>query len=540
MVGWYWVTSFIIVLAIMTYMFNRIRNIPFYPFFFALFPILTLLGHNIKEVDARVAIRSIALSLLATLVIFLLARLVLRDWVKAAIVTGLLLVLFFSYGHLYHLVRNIPTVGIRVARHRYFFPAYLTLALAGTGWVWLKVKHPHNITPALNLVTLLLLVFPTYQITSNVLRTSIASEKQASIFSAAENLPIQQAGVMPDIYLIILDGHIRSDALRQDLGYDNSGFINELRDLGFYVADCSRSNYTGTSGSLISELNMNYMDALGQQMMEQGLKPEDISVLLSLSIVRYQLEAIGYKTYAFESGYELSRFRDAHAYLSHTSSPYTLQMLQPFEVMLIKSTALLIWADSTYKAMPEYIATPFHDIKFAYEDHVNRQLFILDQLPKLATIHEHKFVFAHIIVPHIPYVFAPDGSIVTDPGFYSGDRGEPIDREHWVQGYINQVQFIDDRIVQVARQILENSDPPPIIIIQGDHGMEKENRLANLDALYMPGEGSRNLYPSITPVNHFRIIFNTYFGSSYDILPDLSYDKDGLLSVDPYPLCTDP
>jgi hypothetical protein len=130
--------------------------------------------------------------------------------------------------------------------------------------------------------------------------------------------------------------------------------------------------------------------------------------------------------------------------------------------------------------------------------------------------------------------------VVTDPGFYSGDLTEPVDRDHLVRGYINQVQFIDSRIVQVARQILENSDTPPIIIIQGDHGLEKENRLVILNAKYFPGEGSKNLYSSITPVNTFRIIFNTYFGASYDILPDLSYDKNGVLAAETYPQCSNP
>jgi hypothetical protein len=150
-------------------MFGRIKNIPFYPFFFAVFPILALLAHNIKEVDVQVAIRPVALSLLATLGIFLLARLALHSWAKAALVTGLFLALFFSYGHLYYLIRDIPSIGIRLARHRYFIPVYVVLTLASVAWIWRKVKHPQGITPALNLITLLLLVFPTYQITSALL-----------------------------------------------------------------------------------------------------------------------------------------------------------------------------------------------------------------------------------------------------------------------------------------------------------------------------------------------------------------------------------
>jgi len=31
------------------------------------------------------------------------------------------------------------------------------------------------------------------------------------------------------------------------------------------------------------------------------------------------------------------------------------------------------------------------------------------------------------------------------------------------------------------------------------------------------------MYPSITPVNTFRLIFNAYFGTDLKLLPDISY-----------------
>ena len=43
-----------------------------------------------------------------------------------------------------------------------------------------------------------------------------------------------------------------------------------------------------------------------------------------------------------------------------------------------------------------------------------------------------------------------------------------------------------------------------------------------LNAYYFP-DGRESLYPSITPVNTFRMIFNAYLGTSLEILPDESY-----------------
>ena len=33
------------------------------------------------------------------------------------------------------------------------------------------------------------------------------------------------------------------------------------------------------------------------------------------------------------------------------------------------------------------------------------------------------------------------------------------------------------------------------------------------------------LYPAISPVNTFRLIFNTYLGADYPLLEDISYDS---------------
>jgi hypothetical protein len=38
------------------------------------------------------------------------------------------------------------------------------------------------------------------------------------------------------------------------------------------------------------------------------------------------------------------------------------------------------------------------------------------------------------------------------------------------------------------------------------------------------------LYESITPVNTFRLVFNLYFGGSYDLLGDKNYFYNPLLS----------
>jgi hypothetical protein len=86
-----------------------------------------------------------------------------------------------------------------------------------------------------------------------------------------------------------------------------------------------------------------------------------------------------------------------------------------------------------------------------------------------------------------------------------------------------------------------NQTFPPIIIVQSDEGpypdfldgfewtetsgsdVDLRTKTGILSAYYLPGTEEGILYPSITPVNSFRLVFNLYFGTDLDLLPDRCY-----------------
>jgi hypothetical protein len=196
--------------------------------------------------------------------------------------------------------------------------------------------------------------------------------------------------------------------------------------------------------------------------------------------------------------------------------------------MLIKSTALLILTDS----QNQQLRSQFTEVNFPYSFHVNSQNFILEQLPQISKDPDPTFTFVHLLIPHVPFVFSADGSIVTDPLFYNGKLSWPGDAQHLVQGYANQVEYVDREIVQIVSSILDQSKTPPIIVIHGDHGLLDTNRFEILNAYYLPEDGAKDLYSTITPVNSFRVIFDNYFGTDFSLLPDVSYDQSGQLVLE--------
>jgi hypothetical protein len=91
--------------------------------------------------------------------------------------------------------------------------------------------------------------------------------------------------------------------------------------------------------------------------------------------------------------------------------------------------------------------------------------------------------------------------------------------------YQNQLTFLNKKVLDAMDTLISESDTPPIIILQGDHGpwlQPKDKRFWILNAYYLP-ENSDQLYPTISPVNTFRLIFNSYFGGKYDMLDDVTY-----------------
>jgi hypothetical protein len=112
---------------------------------------------------------------------------------------------------------------------------------------------------------------------------------------------------------------------------------------------------------------------------------------------------------------------------------------------------------------------------------------------------------------------------------YRGDLDEYLSR------YPAQVQFVNQKMEKVIDSILTNSSQPPVIIIQGDHGPGSRldwdspgrsclwERTPILNAYHLPGEGADLLYPSISPVNTFRVVLNAYFGTDLPLLPDKTY-----------------
>ncbi len=498
------------------------RKIPIYPFLFSLFPIISLYVVNANEVNLNFMLRPILGSLAFSVILFGLLWLLLRKIHVSAIISLLALVLFFTYGHIYYALRTIPSIGMEISRHRYLLPLYMVIFVVV---YWLIIKNVNKINRLclpLNVICIILILVPVISTTSFLIQS--AKTEQATINFQGYEQPINPNNVSlkPDIYYIILDSYTRQDALLSEFNFDNSDFLSKLKDLGFYVAECSRSNYFETQSSLTSSLNLNYMGDIGQIARENVIEGR-VWELIKESLVRDSLAKLGYKTVAFATTYPWTEITNADYYFSPHKGLDFYGYLTPFERLLIKTTAGASILDLTTKLAFSKANDQINGSPFAF--HIQTELSILNELPKVPSIAGPKFVFAHIIITHGPPVFLPDGTITNDPNILGTDS-IPVTPEYNRLGYINEIQFTNSQILKIVSTIIRDSKVPPVIIIQGDHGFQGDNRSLILNAYYMKDEAKKNLYPTITPVNSFRIMFNYYFNTTYEILTDLVYTQE--------------
>ncbi len=250
-----------------------------HPFLFAVFPILFLYSHNIEQLSFTETLPVSVVMLGLTTLLTVSLGLLLRDSKKAGIIVSVVLILFFSHGHLYEIVQGWE-IG-RWDRHKDLIRASAILFGLAAYFTIRTRKNLGNLTNILNATAFCLVVIPIINI--GFYQFNTRGTWQNSHLSAKDgednlmNLP--DASTPRDIYYIILDGYASSHTLKKICDYDNSDFTDYLTNKGFYVASKSRCNYPCTYLSLASSLNMEYINYLQNQL---GKVSRDVTIPIQM------------------------------------------------------------------------------------------------------------------------------------------------------------------------------------------------------------------------------------------------------------------
>ena len=473
----------------------------FYPLLFSLFPALFLYSHNLDEASGRTALLASGLSLALTVLIWLAAPALVRDGRKAALLTFLFCLMFFTYGHLGSSLDLPPWVLLPWGAAFLVIVALVLLTRRDlSGWI-----------PGLNLFASVLVLSAAAQIAWPRPQVSVHDLGMTDLREdarLADTWP--DRSLLPDIYYLILDRYANEKALAAEFGFDNSEFLGFLRAQGFYIAGDSCCNYPQTLMSLASSLNMDYIDRVRG---ETDFRQRYVYHILKDFRVRRVLKSLGYTYF-------------------HQGSWWQGTSFNPFADRNLGGAGIdRFWNDFFQKFVGTTALQPFARALFIKPRKRIRILQQFAQLERIPAAKGPRFVFTHILATHGPYVFGPNGEDSHDPG-QSKDFT-----------YIDQVRYTNTLLMRTVSALLKSASRPAVIILQSDEGPGLGANIARrkrkmrawkksvhepiLNAMAFPGVDTSVLYPSISPVNTFRVLFNLYFGAHYPLLPDETRAKFG-------------
>lgn len=509
---------------------------PLLPVLVAISPVLALYAENYQELQTKAVTRAFIAVIVFAVILVFLSRIFTRNWFQSYVLTVLLLILFFSYGHVHGLVSDLDILGFSIGRHRYLLALWLVLLCAGYVWIVFKIKGEILIGQFILFATLGFIFVSVVRLLPKSIEP-FENFRDPVPLRLDEELEVQAVNLnqAPDVYYIVVDSYGRDDILRDWFDYNNSSFTQSLEELGFYVASDSNANYVGTTVSLGASLNLDYVQELEIDL-DAGVYPKNMEDTIKHSIVRERFENLGYATVAFPTDYYPTELEDADYYFTPGVLDLDLyeitRPLNQFESLLVRSSLLRAISDiDVFRLSPrfKFVSDLIEDPNLQRRELV---LFVLESLKQVSELESPKFVFVHIQSPHEPYVFNKVGEIVPEEKLRNREGNVLLDLN---QFYIDQLHYLNSRLLETIENIIEKSEKPPIIILQSDHGPEfienwdepdsdeLEARLAILNAYYLPEDCNEDLYPTISPVNSFRIVFNCLGLDMEGLLPDKSY-----------------
>jgi len=504
---------------------------------FAIYPVLALYAHNIEDVFLPQITLPLIFSLVLSTILFVLWWIILKNNLKASLATVLFLLLFWNYGLLFMGITKIISL-----KHWHLIPLlfliYFHLVYFISKTKQQKILNnlntilllPISLLIIINLITILPAEFKKFKTLGNIHKVNPTEHE------------ITTAKDYPDIYLIILDEYASFNTIKEEWNYDNSEFAGFLREKGFFVAEDSEWRYGSTLWNITSLLNLDYVTGpIGKNSflnymydrksikgskefeMLRKARPKLFPMIRDNILTDY-LKELGYKIIILEGisqHYKSFIINNADISIAYQN------------IKKLKQYSLL--TDAFYlQLIRQSLISPFYNffkINQQYKLNYIGTKFVFNYLKTKAPYKDSpKFIYAHIMCPHTPFVFDRKGNYVHDSPSPQEERiGSFIPAINNVNdAYLEQYIYVTNEIKKIVNSILKKSPVNPVIIIQCDHSprpgglylKDKTNAFNAFNTVYFPDGDYQNIYDSIAPVNTLRLVLNKYFGENYKILED--------------------
>ena len=504
-----------------------------HPILVAIFPILIIYSQNIGRVEIGELFLPVIIIVGLTIGLYYFLKSILKNENKSAIIVTLILITLFSYGHIYYLLNDVMIDEFDIGKNRYLIPAF-GLALGISIFFIIRARRVFdNATSILNVISIVFIIVAISNVAlvgAEITSCDKCSNQELfyetrdfSGYFETHKFSISENQELPDVYYLVLDEYARNDALVEYHDFSNHELTEFLENKGFHIAKNSFANYPMSVQSIPATMNMNYINFLTDEI---GTEVRNYKPLNEKNYGLYPNNMV-IKNFK-EMNYKIITFNTFALHLHE--NPLSDEVFCHRDKFLLDNRLADVLARTSIFG--------YYVERWAEGELRQATLCAFENFGNAGNVFDEPvFVWAHIMLPHPPWVFGPNGEeitpgkplLITDNPEFRDSGWEPK------RQYIQQVQFANKKTIEAVENILENNKNA-IIIIQGDHGTAWETnwmdpskddawqRLRNFDAIYFPDENKRvQLNDDRTLVNTFRIVFNSYFGSGYEILEDKMY-----------------
>ena len=474
-----------------------------HPFLLCCFPVLFLLSFNAHELAIQDAFFPLVISVSISFVFWIILRCFL-DGKKASLVVSLFIILFIVYGNTHTLLQSSNSDTIQfLGSNPILGTVFLIVGIFGTIF-FIKTKASTDLNSIFNVVAVTIIAI----LILNLMFYYASNQAEDIIFldSAQTPIIINDVEKKPDVFVFILDEFAGEKQLKMDFNYDLTPFNKELEKRDFFMPDVSFSNYPHSFLSLASTMNMGYLDNV-----VEGIDPnsKDFQLFIQLSdnsTVLRMFDSYGYKVTTLNSaGTPLG-------YTGDSIDEYLCIHLGEIHTELRKNLVLT------------YLPISYFNDQLLLHPNRERTECIFSYIENYESDGKQPhFVHSHLMLPHAPFIYDSEGNSV------SRDPNLKVDKE----GYLDQLIFTERKILELIDSIQKRS-PESVIILYSDHGFRAATNQANptdedlirgfnnISAVYFPDKDT-SIPEKLSLVNLYRIFFNAYFDTDYEILEDKQF-----------------
>ena len=141
-------------------LFGKVVNWTLYPWLLALYPVIYLYSVNQADIREDDVLEVLFVLLVATTVVYIITFLLVRDIYKSGAVTGVIALMFLTYGHIYN------ALGSSDLGQQLLMPLMIVLSFVAILLILRAKTIWQRLVPYLNMIFVVLVIMPSLQVVS--------------------------------------------------------------------------------------------------------------------------------------------------------------------------------------------------------------------------------------------------------------------------------------------------------------------------------------------------------------------------------------